>query len=78
MSLTAKIAKNCGYDALDESPMDALISYKNALEELVDRIDVCLSLNRLGSRSAADVCGMLFSEGLGDLPPSRLRKLNLL
>lgn len=70
----------CEYHELAEGPVDNLIEYKDALEDLVGRIDELMRLNSaaaeaeawrrergLGTLSASDVTGALFGMGFGEV-----------
>lgn len=54
------------------------LAYKDALEDLVNRIDVVVTQNARGNCSAADVTAMLFSCDLGNMGTRELRRAGLL
>lgn len=81
MSLIEELQQECDYDPEGDSPVDNLIAYKDALEDLVGQVDSILLCNsghpaavkyRNASDfvylSAADVCGALFEKGFGETP----------
>ena len=81
MRLIEQLRASCHYSPDQESTVDQLIDYKDALEDLVGRVDE-LALANNGEPaaeryraercertiSAADVMGGLFSMGFGELP----------
>lgn len=42
-ALITKLQQDCGYSETEDCPVDALIDYKDALEDLVGRVDELLS-----------------------------------
>lgn len=66
--VTEKLRTEIGYDAMEDVPIDTLIAYKDALEELVDAVDEAMRSNAGKTdyrMSAADITGMLYSMGFG-------------
>jgi len=81
MSLIEQLQEECEYDPEGDGSVDNLIAYKDALEDIVGRIDGVLLCNsgtavaahyraqhEYDCLSAADVCGALFGMGLGADP----------
>lgn len=64
-TFTEKIRREVGYDPSDPEAIEALIAYTAILEGLVERINEMAYESAQNRASAADVCGMLFGEGLG-------------
>lgn len=81
MRLIDQLRADCGYHPEAEGSVDDLIAYKDALEDLIGRVDeVALAnsgapeaeayrdRNDVYALSAADVMGELFSMGFGEAP----------
>lgn len=71
--VTDTLKQNIGYDPEADGSVELLIAYKDALEEVVDSIDIAATVNARGRSSAADVCAALFADGFGNLTREELR-----
>lgn len=82
--LITQLQEECEYDPEGEGSVDDLIGYKDALEDLVYRVDAIMLANSghpdavrfrnregLSYMSAADVTGALFGMGFGTAPSEK-------
>lgn len=72
--LIEKLRDECGYDPDQDGSVDDLIAYKDALEDLLARVDEAARENAYGGASAADVTGALFNMGFGEKKKPRPRR----